>query len=386
VSLLRLHFFSAFFGLGAVWPLLGLAFAARGLSPSEYAWLFALWPLSRLLASPFWGALADRRFGNTQLLRINGWLSALAIVALASLEGRLSTAISFALWAFFSSSLTPLAEASAYAVLAERAANFGYVRVFGSIGFALSALAVSFLALDPDGAAPFAVAALGYVTAALVAQRLPLSPARERTPHEALARLPLRADMLLFWLASTLYGAAHGLFDVYFGPFVRALPGVPTQVVGSAWGVGVLCEVVVVWFMPRMLAGRASALVLPGSALIATLRWWLLARATSAYELLLLAPLHGVTFGAWYLAFVHENQRTTEPHLRATMQGVAAASLGLGVISATVVGGFALEHWGGRRLFEIAALLALSSLALYLLRFPLSSPAPLSRGAVSGQD
>jgi predicted MFS family arabinose efflux permease len=86
------------------------------------------------------------------------------------------------------------------------------------------------------------------------------------------------------------------------------------------------------------------------------------------------------------LAFVHENQRTTEPHLRATMQGVAAASLGLGVISATVVGGFALEHWGGRRLFEVAALLALLSLALYLLRFPLGNPAPLSRRAISGQD
>lgn len=385
MNLLRLHFLSAFFGLGAVWPLLGLAFEARGLTPSEYAWLFALWPLSRLLASPAWGALADRRFGSTRLLRMNGWLSALAVLALASFEGRLVTAISFALWACFSSSLTPLAEANTYAVLGERSAGFGYVRVFGSIGFALSALAVSLLALDPGGAAPFFVAAFGYAAAALVSQRLPIVEAPVRPQRHAAGKLVLRADLLLFWLSSTLYGAAHGLFDVYFGPCLRSLPGIPSELVGSAWAVGVLCEVVVVWFMPRILSGRTTSWVLPGSALIAMLRWWLLAHATTTRDVLLTSPLHGITFGAWYLAFVHENQRAAEPHLRATMQGIAAACLGLGVISATVLGGYALEHWGGRRLFELAGGLAGCSLLLYLLRLLQQRRAGLSLPVLSGQ-
>ena len=385
MTLLRLHFLGAFFGLGAVWPLLGVAFAARGLSPSEYAWLFVLFPLARLVASPLWGALADTRFGSTRLLRVNGWSSALAIGALAFCQDRLGTAIAFSLWALFSSSLTPLAEASAYALLAERASSFGYVRVFGSIGFALSALGVSWCAFDAGGAAPFLVAALGYVAAALVSHRMPILPREPRAATNQARRSPLRPDVMLLWFASTLYGAAHGLFDVYFGPAVRALPAVPAALIGTVWGVGVLCEVVVVWFMPRVLAGSATAWVLPGGAAIAALRWWLLADATTSRELLLNAPLHGITFGAWYLAFVHENQRAAEPALRATMQGIAAACLGLGVIAATVLGGYTLEHWGGRRLFQLAAGLAATSFLLYLVRHPLARRAHLSPRPVSGQ-
>jgi predicted MFS family arabinose efflux permease len=190
---------------------------------------------------------------------------------------------------------------------------------------------------------------------------------------------------MVFWLSSTVYGGAHGLFDMYFGPFVRALPGVPSAVIGTAWSVGVVSEVVVIWFMPRVLSGRATSWVLPAGALVAVLRWWLLSQVSSAGEILLLAPLHGVTFGAWYLAFVHENQRIAPPELRATMQGIAAGCLGLGMIVATVLGGYVLERWGGRRLFELAASLAASSLPLYLARGLLERRADLSRRAVSGQ-
>jgi predicted MFS family arabinose efflux permease len=85
------------------------------------------------------------------------------------------------------------------------------------------------------------------------------------------------------------------------------------------------------------------------------------------------------------LAFVHENQRAAEPELRATMQGVAAACLGLGVITASVIGGYVLERGGGRRLFELAAMVAAGSLVLYLARSFLERRAHLSPRAVSGQ-
>src|SRR5690606_23513883 len=140
---------------------------------------------------------------------------------------------------------------------------------------------------------------------ALVSHRMPSSARAPRVPAGAARASSVRPDVLLLWIASTLYGAAHGLFDVYFGPAVRTLPEVPAELIGTVWGVGVLCEVVVVWFMPRVLASSVTPWVLPAAAAIAALRWWLLADATTSRELLLNAPLHGITFGAWYLAFVH---------------------------------------------------------------------------------
>jgi MFS transporter, PPP family, 3-phenylpropionic acid transporter len=348
---------------------MGLAFEARGLRPAQYAWLLAFLPLARLLSPPLWGSLADTRFGASALLRINTWIAALAMVSLVFVRGLYPTAVVFAVWAFFNSSLVPLVEAGTYQLLGENPAGFGYIRVFGSIGFAVSALALGACSLDAAMRVPFMVAALGYLLAAVFSHRLANYRGQARVPiRSALVGLLRRADVALLWLASLLYYAAHGVFDMYFGPFARTLPNVRSELVSMAWGLGVVCEIVVLLFVPRMLTGRLMPWLLPGCALIAAVRWMLTAHVTSAVHLLLLQPLHAVTFGIWYLAFVHENQAHAPAQLRATVQGIGAASLGLGTMSATLLGGYGLERLGGRVLFQIASGVACAAMLLFLLR------------------
>ena len=98
------------------------------------------------------------------------------------------------------------------------------------------------------------------------------------------------------------------------------------------------------------------------------LRWWLLSRANSPADLWLQQPLHAITFGVWYLAFVHENQARAPAAIRATVQGIAAACLGLGMVLATLAGGYVFERFGGRVLFRLATGAALLALACYSLR------------------
>jgi len=383
VNALRLYYLTVYLALGAVFPLVALALSARGLRPSQYAWLLMLMPLSRLLSPPLWGALADKHFGPRKLVRINTWVAGLAMLGLAFARGLWPTAICFAVWAFFSSSLVPLVEAGTYQMLGARAASFGYVRVFGSIGFALSALGVGFSKLDPGMVTPFVGASLGYLAAGLVSRKLSeyaiISRASLRPAVLALLR---RRDVLLLWLGSMLYYAAHGIFDMYFGPFARTLPGVRTELVSMAWGLGVVAEVIVFFFVPRWLSGRLMRWLLPGSALVAALRWWLTAQVTSASQVLMLQPLHAITFGVWYLAFVHENQAEAPAHMRATVQGIAVACLGMGTMSAIVVGGYGLERFGGRPLFMMASLASLGSLMLYLVRIAVRSAAAQARAVL----
>jgi PPP family 3-phenylpropionic acid transporter len=369
VNALRLYYLAIYLGLGAVLPLLALAMQARGFRPSEYAWLMAFLPLSRMLAPPLWGALADRWLGTSKLLRINSLFAAAAMLALTQRMGVVLTVLVFASWALFSSSLNPLAEAGTYRLLGQRPRNFGYVRVFGSVGFALSACAFGLFGVDKELALPFAVAAASYVGASFAAYGLADADMRPHTPlRQAVAALVKRPDVRLLWTASTLYYASHGAFDMYFGPHARRIPGVDTGMISGAWAVGVIAEIVIFFFVPRWLHGRTSSWLLLLCALVASLRWFLLAQAHSALAIWLLAPLHAITFGAWYLAFAHENQAGSSPEIRATVQGLGAACLGLGTVSATLVGGYLLERFGGERLFEVAGLAALSAAALFALR------------------
>ncbi len=370
VNVLRWYYLSVYLGLGAVLPLLALAMQARGFRPSEYAWLMATIPLSRLLAPPVWGAIADKWLGTTRLLQVNTLVSALAMATLSQRLPFSVTVVAFVVWAMASSSLVPLAEAGTYRLLGDRAARFAYVRVFGSVGFALSALTVGTLGVGRDLSAAFWAGAAGYLAAGVVAHRIPGGHVTTRKPLlPVVKQLARRGDVLSLWVGSTLYYAAHGAYDVYYGPHIRTLTGVTDRMVSLYWALGVVAEIFVMLWVPRLLRGaRVGRVLLVVTALVSAMRWLGIAHATTAAALWWLQPLHAITFGVWYLAFVHESQSQASEEVRATVQGLSVACMGLGMISATLVGGYLFERFGGQVLFDTASALALCSLVAYALR------------------
>jgi MFS transporter, PPP family, 3-phenylpropionic acid transporter len=366
VNALRLYYFASYAGLGAILPLLALAMEARGFRPTQYAWLLALLPLSRLFAPPLWGALADRRLGTSRLIQLNTALAAGAMMLLAFAHTYALTVVGFVIWALMSSSLVPLADAGAYRILGPNSTAFARVRLFGSIGFLLTALALSGFGVDRELRVPFVVAACGYLGASFASRRLVDGVPPTRAPLlPALRALARRPDMMWLWLGAVFHYAGHGTFDHYFGPHARALPGVSASMISGAWAIGVAFEVVALWFVPRVL-GRPW--VLPVTALVAALRWLAIADARTPFAVLAQQPLHAITFAVWYATFVHENQRHADPTIRATVQGMAMASMGFGTITATLLGGPVLEHHGGPVLFRCAAGAAVLAGVCYLLR------------------
>ena len=370
MQVLRAYFFTSYAALGAVLPLLGLAMQARGFRPSQYAWLLALLPLARLLAPPLWGALADRHVGTIFLLRLNTAVAAFAMAVLALSQGMVPTIFGFALWAFASSALNPLAEAGSYRLLGSGASGFGHVRLFGSIGFATTALGLSLGGVDRGLRIPFAVCSVAYLAGCLIALQMKESATPTHAPLRAqLGDLTRRADSWLLWSGAVIYYFAHGAFDAYFGPHARTLPGVTAEDVSAGWALGVGCEVLALWCMPRLLESRLRSTLLMIAAAVAVLRWWLIAEATSVTEVWLQQPLHAITFGVWYLTFVHENQTRAAPSVRATVQGIAAACIGLGMVLATLLGGYVFEAFGGGVLFRVASAATMLALLVYCVRF-----------------
>ena len=265
----RLYYLTVYIGLGAVLPLLAIAMQARGFRASQYAWLVAMLPLSRLLAPPLWGAVADKWLGTARLLRVNTLISAVAMGVLSQPLSLEATVAAFVIWALFSSSLVPLAEAGTYAALGANTARFAYIRVFGSIGFALSALGVGIVGVDRSLSVPFLVGALGYVASSVLAFRMPSGVVGKRTPLlSTVLEIARRRDVALLWAGSTLYYFAHGAYDVYYGPHIRAIEGVDDATVSLAWAVGVIAEIVLLFFVPRLLRSGSMVICLMSMFLV----------------------------------------------------------------------------------------------------------------------
>ncbi|MDB4968361.1 MAG: hypothetical protein JWN44_4050, partial [Myxococcales bacterium] len=103
-----------------------------------------------------------------------------------------------------------------------------------------------------------------------------------------------------------------------------------------------------------ILARVGAARLFTLSLLTATVRWALLSRVTSATLILCLQPLHGVTFGLFWVSAV--TLVRDRGHVAPTAsQGLFAAALGTGSLIGMNVSGRLLEAGGGPLLYGMAA-------------------------------
>jgi MFS transporter, PPP family, 3-phenylpropionic acid transporter len=107
-------------------------------------------------------------------------------------------------------------------------------------------------------------------------------------------------------------------------------------------------------------AGRFSPKqLLLGVFAVSALRWMVMGLTSNPAVLIASAGLHGITFGAFYLASVEWMSRRAPGSMRATGQALfTAATFGLGGIVGFRLAGRVYDALGGHRLFLVAAGLA----------------------------
>lgn len=366
VADLSAFYFFTFGGLGALMPFLPLLLDARGLAPTEVGWIMLLSPVSTLVAPPLWGWLADTFQLRIALLRATGLGCAAGAGAFLLGDGLWGAAAAMAVYSLFRAPIIPLADSAAHAELGADDHRFAGIRIWGSAGFAIVAFTVGQL----DGsAAPQTM--LGLCAAAYVLSTV--ATLRIRGPR--LARQPAvfadargfltRPVVLALLLGSLLYYVGHGAYDVYFGLHMKAL-GHDDAFVGLAWVVGVGAEMALMLVAPRLLrAVRPGPFILLG-AIASTLRWGLLAHVETRPVILATQTLHALTFGLWYLALIRYLQTRAPARARTTVQSVAQAATGLGMMVGYVVGGELMESRGGAGVFTLAAAATAVSGLLYI--------------------
>jgi PPP family 3-phenylpropionic acid transporter len=161
------------------------------------------------------------------------------------------------------------------------------------------------------------------------------------------------------WLAQAPY---HGYMALAFRE-----RGLDEGATGLAFAVAVAAEVTVMasfaWL--HRLAGLQLLLVACFGA--SAVRWWIVAHAHSPAVLIGVQLVHGLTFGAYYVAAVHRVRELTPPHLAATGQAVFAAIVfGLGGVLGYLLAGRAFAAGGGRWAFGAAAAMEVMALVAVL--------------------
>ena len=137
---LRLYYFLLIGGGGFLFPFINLFFVARGLSGTEIGLLSTVASLAVLIAAPWWGRHSDRTVQPRRLLQFGLLATSLCMLALSQQTIFVWMALFVMLDALLSAGVAPLSDVVTLAVTKQDSAGFGSVRLWGSLGWAVTAL------------------------------------------------------------------------------------------------------------------------------------------------------------------------------------------------------------------------------------------------------
>lgn len=364
-------YFAYFAYLGAFGAYFALWLAGRGYTPAQISLVLAVPQMLRVAAPALWGWLADRTGRRRAIVSVSSAMAALMFSSLAWAGSLDAVLLAVAGMALFSSGILPLVEATTLAVLAGQPGRYGPVRLWGSVGFMASVLAVgALLDVAPVSALlPVVVALMACGFAASLA--LPAAPPRPpAAAGEGLRAAFLRAPVLAFFAACFCMTVAHGALYAFYSIHLVE-HGWSKTLVGVMWTVGVVAEIGVFLVLARVFRRFEPRTVLVASFVAAAVRFVAIGWGVESLALMVAAQvLHAMTFGTYHAAAVQIVHRAFAGALEVRGQALyASLSYGLGGTAGMLLSGWLWQTWGAAVTFSVSGAFGLLG-ALFALAAP----------------
>ncbi len=366
-------YFFYFATLGVLVPYWGLYLQSIGFTPVDIGSLVAILMFSRIVAPLVWGWIADHRESRMHVVRLASFLTVVAFAGVFLGTAFWWLAAVMLLFSFFWHASLPLLEVFVMRHTASRPGAYGRVRLWGSIGFIVSVLALGPV-VDRHGpwwVLPALISLMAGIW--LFSLVLPESEMQGPAGHPGpFRKVLLRPDVVAFLFACLLMQIGHGPYYTFYSIYLEGY-GYSKTLIGMLWAFGVLCEIGIFLLMPRVLAHVSLRNVLQASFLLAALRWWLIGRFPQSLGILVVAQgLHAATFGSFHATAMQLVHRFfTGPHQHRGQAIYGSLSFGIGGAVGSFYSGHAWAALGPAMTFNIAAVSAgMAFLVAYFLIRP----------------
>ena len=363
---LSAYYFFYFAFIGAFSPYFTLYLQSLQFSAWDIGVLMSLMQVMRLLAPNLWGWLADRLGAKTPIVRGAALMSVAGFSCFFLTQSFTGIFFGMALLAFFWSASLPLVEALTFSHLGQRASGYGSIRLWGSVGFIVAVLGLGWL-LDRLPLSAMLWVSLG-ILGGILACALALPEKREER-HES-DRLPIgdilhRREVKSLFAACFFMSAAHGALYVFYSIYLVS-HGYGTTMVGFLWTLGVVAEIVVFLYLPRLLHIFRLRTILLFSFACAVARFLMIGWGVEWLWIVLVAQvLHAATFGAYHAASVAAVNRWFSGRHQARGQALyGSISFGAGGMLGGLVSGWTWDVLGAELTYSLSSAFALAGMII----------------------
>ena len=368
----RAAYATLFGAIGASFPYLPVYYRSVGLSLGEIGLLGSLAAAVGLVGAPLWGTLADRYPTSRLIMPAAATLAAFAALGLALARQPIAIAGAVIATSVAMAGLAPILDARALETVRGDHDRYGRLRVWGSIGFVVVVWVTGFLVERTGIASLFGVYVPLLAITAVVAIAL-RGAGRTMPPLPRLSGIGLvlrHGPLRSFLLAAFAVWSASMAINAFLSIHLLDI-GAPGELVGSAWALGAMVEVPIMWAYPALAARFGSRRLLVAGAAAFALRALALPLLAHPVLAALTMLLHGAGFGLLLVGGVTHVSRHAPPGTAATAQGVLTAVVfSLAMIVGPGLGGLAASAWGLPVMFGIAAAIGVAGVALIGIAVP----------------
>ncbi|WP_265823526.1 MFS transporter [Geovibrio ferrireducens] len=361
ISFYFLHFST----LGAIFPYAGYFFKSRDFSGTEIGILLAVFPVMKFLATSMWTETYSRARHKTFFVRAAAVLSSVSMLPLFFLHGFPAALVCLALFSLFRVGIIPVMDNAAMGFAEENGTPYGRMRLYGSLGFTVSAV-VSGLIIDRFGASAF------IIQFTLMGLLCTLPAGLIRLEHWT--RLHRKAESIIFdrntvimTVMLVVYLSSNAFHGNFFNIKVSEAGGSQT-LAGYMWAAGVLCEIVLLYFTDSLLKKFSAKQVMLFSVIMAVIRYLFTAFSPSLTVLFLANMLHGFTYGSFHVAALTYFRRVFGADRQLKAQSIySGLGFGLGSVGGSFISGIAYDISGSAGVFTVTAALCALSIPLLML-------------------
>lgn len=365
--LLSLFYFTSALGTGA-FQFLNLYYVEFGLTTSQIGILFAIGPLVIIFSQPFWGMFTD-------------YLNAPRITLLIMITGAAATALFFPfsyefghlialniIYFFFQSSVQPIADSTTMSVLEDRG-DFGKVRLWGSLGYAVGVMTIGSL-LDIFGLQLLFILHSSFMLITLFfIIKLPIKTGgKSHFNIQEAIQLFKNPTFLIFLLFSFLVHLTVHANNSFYAIYLQNV-GATVTLVGLALLIKSVLEVPFFAMSKKLMTRFSYPALLSLVATFYGIRWLIIGVSDSLQILIWSQILLSLSYSIQYFVSVAYVDVITPEKYRSTGQTFYwAITLGLGGLTGNTLAGWVLDYIEIPTMFQITAAISLASIILLWIK------------------
>ncbi|WP_062109259.1 MFS transporter [Bacillus niameyensis] len=340
-----------------------LYFQESGFSTVAIGMMMAGGPFVSIFANPFWGYWSDRLQNIRRILMIMLLGNIIVVQFVFQMNSLTLVFITMLCFFLFQTPLFSQSNSLILNTIEGTSYKFGTFRLWGSLGWAIMAIAASPL-IDVVGINNlWVIYTFMLFLTILFSFKLPTGKVEgsKKVEKGGYSRALFgNKYFLVFVLLGVMISVPNSMNQTFSSLYIDELGG-SVVLIGWAAFLTAIFEVPVFLLFDKYLKKNIPTMIgcLVFVSLLFVLRWFLMSLATSPVQIIFIQMLHSISFGGYYYIGTTLTAELIPVELRASGQAIYALTWGgISGIIAGVFGGWMFQNLGPQTMYQVSTLIA----------------------------